>query len=79
MWQSKKEILIGLIKKSEFKKALRIAKDFIIEFTKDEQRTLQIAYECLTGNERTYKMLNIDTEVITLEAKNLLMNYAKTQ
>jgi hypothetical protein len=56
--------------RGDVKEALRIAKDFNLIFTKEQCRTMQVAYECLTGNEAFYKMLKFDTE---LNIKNALL------
>jgi len=73
--KSKKEILLNFIKVKDYKKALKIAKSFFVEFNKEQQRIIQIAYECLSGKERNYLQLNIDTEYIKLSAINLMDAY----
>mgnify|MGYP006273844821 CR=1 FL=1 len=61
-----------LIKQGNVKDALRIVKTFDRIYTKDEMRTLQIAYECLTGKESFYQQLGEDTTTIKNKAESLL-------
>jgi hypothetical protein len=75
---SKKNKLIELIKCSNFKPALKIAKTFVIEFNKDQQRTISIAYEVLTGHGKLYQQLGINTIREIEKAKDILKNYAQT-
>lgn len=59
--KTKTEKAISLFKSGCLKEALAIFRTFRIGFTKEERRTLQIAYESLTGNDDFYKQLGIDT------------------
>lgn len=61
-----------LIKQGNVKEALRIVKTFDGIYSKDEMRTLQIAYECLTGKESFYQQLGEDTTKVKIEAEKLL-------
>lgn len=61
-----------LIKSGNTKEALRIVKSFDGIYSKDEMRTLQIAYECLAGKESFYQQLGEDVTKIKIEAENLL-------
>lgn len=69
---TKREELKELITKGETKKALGIAKTLDRTYNSDELRTLQIAYECLTGKEKFYNQMGIDTNNIKLNANILL-------
>ena len=73
--ESKKDQLISLVEKEDFKKALGIAKTFVRDFDKEEQRTIQIAYETITGKGGIYKMMKIDTDQMIEDAKNLLKKF----
>lgn len=46
---------IDAFKKQDLKGALRIFKGFDHQFAKNELRTIQIAYEVLTGKGKFYK------------------------
>jgi len=52
--------------------ALKIFSTFRIGFSKEEMRTLEIAYESMTGNERFYQNIGIDTESIKLKANEIV-------
>lgn len=52
--------------------ALKLFSGFRIGFSKEEQRTLKIAYESHTGKEEFYKSLRLDTDTIKLEAIQLI-------
>lgn len=70
--QTKKQKVKDFVKSNNFIAALRIAKSFFIEINKDEQRTIQIAFESLTGKERFYKQLGIDTLSEIEKSKEIL-------
>lgn len=72
---SKKDQLISLVEKEDFKKALGIAKTFVRDFDKEEQRTIQIAHETITGKGAIYAMMHIDTEQMIVDAKELLKKF----
>jgi hypothetical protein len=74
--ETKKSQLINAFSTGNIKKALKIAKGFTREFTKDQQRSIQIAYECLTGKESYYQQLGINTNQEKEKAKTLLSVYA---
>ena len=57
---SKTEKVKFLLKAGEFLKALAIIKTFRLGFTKEEKRSIEIAYESLSGHENFYKSLGID-------------------
>ena len=52
-----KELFIS----GDFLGALKIFKTFRIGFSTEERRTLEIAHESLTGHEKFYRDLGIDT------------------
>lgn len=71
-----KDKLKQAVKRGDYKTALRIAKGFRIEFTPEEQRTVQIAYECMAGKESFYRSLrHIDVDKIKGEAIALMKSY----
>lgn len=64
----------ALLRSSRFKEALAITKTFRFGFTKSEKRSIEIAHEVLTGNERFYQLLGIDTEKEIRNAHKILIN-----
>lgn len=72
---TKRQDVINAVKAGDYKKALSIAKTFTIDFDKDEQRIIQIAYETLCGRDSMYKMLKIDTNQMVEDAKKLVENF----
>lgn len=74
--KSKKQELLDSIAKNELKTALSIAKNFVIEFSKEEQRVLQIAHESQQeSNANFYIAIGVDVSQIKIRAKNILENY----
>jgi len=70
---SKTSILRSHIAKREYKSALRIAKTFRIGISKEDQRTLQYAYECLVFPDQ-YRQLGRDVEAAISQGIQLLLN-----
>ena len=62
----------SLLKAGELLKALSIIKTFRLGFTKEEKRSIQIAYESLNGHEQFYQLLGIDTEKEIERTRQLL-------
>ena len=77
MIESKKQQVKNLVASGDIKGALAIAKGFKIEFDKEQQRTVQIAYEILTGKEKFYIQLGVDTEKVKQDAIRIMYDYAK--
>jgi hypothetical protein len=75
--KSKKQQLLEYINAGYTDSALAIAKNFVIEFSKDDQRTLQIAHESQSKQRAVfYKSIGVDVEFIKREAITILENYA---
>lgn len=70
--QTKTSKAISLYAAGRLKEALAIFSTFRVGFTKDEQRTLQIAHESLCGNSQFYADLGIDTEAAVEESKRII-------
>lgn len=70
--QAKTTLAIDLFISGKTAEALKIFKTFKIGFSKDEIRTIQIAYESLTGNEEFYKAIRLDTATIRQQAMQLI-------
>jgi len=58
---TKTEIVKQHVANNEFKVALRIARTFRIDLTKEEQRALQVAYECFVYPE-SYRQIGRDID-----------------
>ena len=69
---TKTEIALGLFKSGKIKEALGIFKTFKLGYTKEETKSLTIAYECMTGKESFYKSLKVDTEFHYNNAMSIL-------
>lgn len=65
---------IDAFKKQDLKGALRIFKGFDKQFDKNEIRTLQIAYEVLTGKGRFYRQLGINIGHMVVESISIIEN-----
>lgn len=70
--ETKTEQAVSLWKSGNIKEALRIFKTFKIGFSKDDKRTIEIAYEILTGKESFYQSIGIDTFAETKKAKLII-------
>jgi len=70
--ETKRDIARSLIRAGNTKDAMRIVKSFDGIYSKDEMRTLQIAYECLTGKESFYQQIGEDTTKLKSDAESLL-------
>ena len=57
---TKTDIVKGLVSQKNYRKALAIAKKFVIGIAKEEHDAMVRAHECLT-NPRFYEQLGIDT------------------
>jgi len=57
--ESKVSKAIILYKQGQLKKALAIFRNFKRDFNKEEQRTIQIAADCLNGCDKFYSQLGI--------------------
>lgn len=60
--ETKTSKAVKLFKEGHLKESLSLFSKFRLGFSKEEKRTLQIAYESFTGKERFYQSLGIDTD-----------------
>lgn len=72
MKRSKTAQAVQKLKDGDLKGALSIFSTFKYDFTKDERRTIQIAYESLCGHDAFYKSLGIDTSKMINSASNII-------
>lgn len=70
--ETKTNKAISLLQCGDFKAALTIFSTFRIGFTKEEQRTLKIASESLSGNSSFYRQLGIDTDKAIEKSKSII-------
>ena len=63
---------ISLLQCGNFKAALAIFSTFRIGFSKEEQRTLQIASESLSGHSSFYRQLGIDIDKEIEKSKSII-------
>lgn len=62
-----------LFKEQKYKEALRVIKSFRKDLKSDEIRTLNIAWECLSGKQDFYRQLGFSPEKIKLEAYEIML------
>nr|DAV90773.1 MAG TPA: hypothetical protein [Caudoviricetes sp.] len=60
------------LKDGDLKGALSIFSTFKYDFTKDERRTIRIAYESLCGHGAFYQSLGIDASQMIVNAASIL-------
>ena len=70
--ETKTSKAITLLRSGCRKEALAIFSTFRVGFTKEERRTLKIAYECLSGNAGFYRQLGVDTNAEIEKSRILL-------
>lgn len=72
--ETKTTELMRYFENGDYRNAFKIFKTFRIGFTKEEKRTIEIAYECLTGNSMFYKQVGISANDMIAKAKNIVRN-----
>lgn len=72
--ETKTSKAISLLQSGCLKEALAIFSTFRIGFTKEERRTLKIAYECLSGNSVFYQQLDVNVDNEIEKSKLILEN-----
>lgn len=70
--ETKTSQAITLFRNGCHKEALAIFVTFKVGFTKDEKRTLQIAYETLLGHGLFYAQLSIDIQLEVEKSKEII-------
>lgn len=71
---NKTDKAIGLLREGRLTEALAIIKTFRIGFTKEEYRTIEIAYESLVGHSSFYENIGIDTNTCISRAEEIIRN-----
>lgn len=71
MKMSKTTQVIQYLKDGDLRSALSILKTFRYDFTGEERRTIQIAYESMTGKAQFYESLGINTQMEIQNAQKL--------
>lgn len=72
MKMSKTAQAVQKLKDGDLKGALSIFSTFKYDFTRDERRTIRIAYESLCGHGAFYQSLGIDASQMIVDATVLL-------
>ncbi len=62
MFVKKSDIVRNLVSCKDYKKALRIAKDFRLGISEDDSDTMKRGYECMV-NPAFYRQIGIDTDL----------------
>lgn len=79
LMETKTSKAISLLQSGRLKEALAIFSTFRIGFTKEERRTLKIAYECLSGNAEFYRQLGVNVDEKVENSREILDNKYKSQ
>lgn len=77
MNSTKTENAISYLREGLYKECFDIVSNFKLGFNKKEIRVIQIARDCLKGNDMFYTQLGIDTEEIQEMAKRILLEKYK--
>lgn len=64
-----------LFQEQKYRDALRVIKSFRRSLKADEIRTLNIAWECLTGKDSFYRQLGFNIEKVKSEAYAIMLNH----
>lgn len=64
-----------LFRSGQVKEALKIVKGFRIGYSPQERRTLEIAYECLSGNRGFYESIGHDAEAVISQAQEIIIKH----
>jgi hypothetical protein len=76
--QTKTSKVVSFLRSGDFRSALAIISAFRIGFSKEEKRTLEIAKECLSGNESFYRSIGVDTQSEIEKSKKIIeLKYLK--
>jgi len=70
--ETKTSKAVELFQMGNIVSALKIFSTFRIGFCNEEKRTLEIAYESMTGNEKFYQNIGIDTERMKVKANEII-------
>ena len=70
--ESKTAQAVQRLKDGDLRGALSIFATFRYDFTKEERRTIQIAHETLSGHEKFYQSIGINTSKEVSKATGLL-------
>lgn len=70
--ETKTNKAVNLARNNEWKRALGMFKNFHIGFTKDDKRTISIAYESLCGSSSFYQSLGINVNEEIEKAKEII-------
>lgn len=70
----KSDIVREFVSRKEFKKALKIAKDFRLGITKQDSDYMKRAYECMIYPD-FYKQLGFDTKVTIQKGIQIVQQY----
>lgn len=62
LYRTKVDKVKSLLAAEAFQEALTIVKTFRFGFSKEEKRSIEIAYESLNGHEQFYKSIGIETD-----------------
>ena len=65
--------------KGDLKSCLRILKTFRVGINKTDKRSVEIAYECLSGRDSFYRQLGIDVQSEIMKGKDIAMRYFSLQ
>ncbi len=73
--ETKTATAIKLFQEGSKKEALKLFKSFRFNISREEKRTLEISYECLTGKESFYNQLGVDVKAELQKANLIINNY----
>ncbi len=64
-----------LFKEEKYREALKVIKSFRRGFEANELRTLNIAWECVSGNDSFYRQLGFNPDKVKGEAYEIMRKY----
>ena len=72
LYRTKVDKVKSLLAKGAFQKALAIVRTFRVGFTKDEKRSIEIAYDSFLGRDKFNQSIGIDTNKEIEKSRQLL-------
>lgn len=63
------------LQSGDIKSCLRILKTFKVGISKDEKRSIEIGYECLSGKDNFYRQIGIDVQAVITQSRDIAIRY----
>lgn len=72
---TKTEQAKSFLKNGDLKSCLRILKTFRVGISKNDKRSIEIGYECLSGNDNFYRQIGVDIQNEISKSRDIATRY----